>query len=64
MVKASGDTGLYYPGLYLKKDNNGKPFAEIESERNRRSLFEEKGASEIHVSISHEDVYAIAFVII
>ena len=64
MVKASGDTGLYYPGLYLKKDNNGKPFAEIESERNRKSLFEEKGVSEIHVSISHEDDYAIAFVII
>jgi phosphopantetheinyl transferase (holo-ACP synthase) len=64
MVKASGDTGLYYPGMYLKKSDNGKPFAEIQSERNRKILFEEKGASEIHVSISHEDDYAVAFVII
>jgi len=38
MVKASGNTSLYYPGMYLQKDG-GKPIPKIDSELNDRILF-------------------------
>ncbi|TNV75148.1 hypothetical protein FGO68_gene14064 [Halteria grandinella] len=63
MVKASGNTGLYYPGMYLKKgENKGKPMPTIEGELNVKILFEELQISGIHASISHEDQFAVAFV--
>ncbi len=55
MVKASGNKSLYYPGMYLKKEENKKPVMEIEGELNKRILFEELEISRIHSSISHED---------
>ncbi len=65
MVKASGNTSLFYPGLYLKKSEDyKKPDPTFEGEINNRILFEELKVSKIHASISHEDMFAVAFVIL
>lgn len=63
MVKASGNTSLYYPGMYLQKDG-GKPIPKIDSELNERILFKQLQVSSIYASISHEDLFAVAFVIL
>ena len=64
MVKACGDTSLYYPGIYLIKSNSDpeaeiaigeKPKVEIEGDHNKKILFENLQVSSIHSSISHED---------
>ena len=64
MVKACGDTSLYYPGIYLIKSNSDpeaeivigeKPKVEIEGDHNKNILFEKFEVSSIHSSISHED---------
>ena len=43
MVKASGNTSLVYPGMYLKKreEGYGKPEPRIEGEVNSRIIYEE-----------------------
>ena len=43
MVKASGNTSLLYPGMYLKKkaEGGGKPEPTIEGEVNSRIIFDE-----------------------
>ena len=64
MVKASGNTSLYYPGMYLKKVEDKKPVMEIDSEFNYRILFKELEVSSIHSTLSHEDLFAVAFVIL
>ena len=65
MVKASGDTRLYYHGMYLKKDKSrGKPVPTIEGELNTKIIYEELEVSTIHASISHEDQFAVAFVVL
>ena len=64
MVKASGNTSLYYPGMYLLKEGGErKPVPTIEGDVNTRILYEELKVSSIHASISHEDHFAVAFVI-
>ncbi len=55
LVKASGNTSLYYPGMYLKKKEGEKPTPSIEGELNERIIFKELEVSTIHASISHED---------
>ena len=65
LVKASGNTSLYYPGIYLYKENEDKkPKVIIEGETNERIINKELGAHNIHASISHEDKFAVAFVIL
>ena len=66
MVKASGDTRLFYPGMYLKKmkDGKGKPEPTIEGDINTKIIYEELEVSRIHASISHENEYAVAFVVL
>jgi phosphopantetheinyl transferase (holo-ACP synthase) len=69
MVKASGNTSLYYPGMYLKKEaiegeTTKKPVATVEGEANSKIMYEELKVSAIHASISHEDQFAVAFVIL
>ena len=43
MVKASGNTRLLYPGMYLKKkeEGSGKPEPTIEGDVNSRIIYEE-----------------------
>ena len=58
MVKASGNTGLYYPGMYLlknKEKGGGKPVPTIEGDFNQKIIYEQLEVSQIHASISHED---------
>ena len=65
LVKASGSRSIYYPGVFLKKDSdNAKPKVVIEGETNTRILFEELEISKIHASISHEEAYATAYVLL
>ena len=40
MVKASGNTSLYYPGMYLNKEKGQKPEPTIDSEHNHKILIE------------------------
>jgi hypothetical protein len=75
MVKATGRTDIDYKGMFLKKppafietiDGLGeisrkqRPFIEICGERNLK-IFSELGIVQIHSSISHEELYAIAFI--
>jgi len=64
MVKASGNTSLFYPGMYLMKPTPaGKPIPTIEGEKNTRILYDELKVSSIHASLSHEDHFAVAFVL-
>ena len=65
MVKASGNTSLFYPGIYLlKATEGGKPVPTIEGEKNSLILYEEMKVSSIHASLSHEDHFAVAFVLL
>lgn len=64
IVKASGSKLIYFPGVFLKKNGDSKPSVEIEGEVNKKILFEELQISQIHASISHEDLFAIAFVML
>ncbi len=64
MVKASGNTSLYYPGMFFLKKEGEKPIPTIESEINERILFKELEVSKVHASISHEDQFAVAFVVL
>lgn len=41
MVKASGNTCLFYPGMYLKKQEGKKPEVEIEGELNTKIFYQE-----------------------
>ena len=43
MVKASGNTRLIYPGMYLKKEKGlkGKPVPTVEGDINKKILYEE-----------------------
>ena len=42
LVKASGNTSLYYPGIYLKKpQGDKKPIVQLEGEVNDRIIFKE-----------------------
>ena len=75
MVKATGRTDIDYKGMFLKKppavietiDGLGdivrkqRPFIEICGEKNLK-IFSELGIVKIHSSISHEELYAIAFI--
>eukprot|EP00347_Sterkiella_histriomuscorum_P021998 403332038 len=64
IVKASGKTSIFYPGIYLQKEQGLKPKVMIEGELNHRLLYEELKVQNIHSSISHEDKFAVAFVIL
>ncbi|CDW89035.1 4-phosphopantetheinyl transferase [Stylonychia lemnae] len=64
LVKASGNTSLFYPGIYLQKLENSKPIIVIEGDQNKKILFDDLKISSIHSSISHEDNYATAVVIL
>jgi holo-[acyl-carrier protein] synthase len=64
VVKACGDGSLKYPGIYLiKRDGKKKPEVEIEGDHNIQILFKDLEVSAIHASISHEEHYATAFVV-
>ena len=62
-VKACGNRSIYFPGVYLAKYEKSKPKLTIEGETNERILLRELEVSRMHASISHEDEYAVAFVI-
>ena len=64
LVKATGRTDLDYCGVYLKKNKEikrSKPELVVDGQRNLR-IYEELNVSSIHSSISHEELFAIAFV--
>jgi phosphopantetheinyl transferase (holo-ACP synthase) len=65
IVKASGNRSIYFPGVYLHKaSENTKPLVQIEGDVNKKIMYDELQVSNIHSSISHEDLFAIAFVLL
>lgn len=59
----TGIIGFELKDVYIKNDNEGKPYLIIE--KSAEKLVREKyGECKLHVSLSHEKEYAIAFVII
>jgi phosphopantetheine--protein transferase-like protein len=74
LVKASGRPDLKYPNIYLKKDINidpetgeekklrTRPRLVVDGDHNLEVLYNSLKVSSIHSSISHEELFAIAFV--
>ena len=65
LVKATGRTDLDYKGVYLKKNREiprSKPILTVDGERNLKLFYEDLNVTSIHASISHEELFAIAFV--
>jgi len=62
--KALG-TGIAFDlkDVFIKKNSEGKPFLQIENSA-KKLLDERCGKCNVHVSLSHEKEYAIAYVII
>lgn len=59
----TGILGFDLKDVYITKDSNGKPFINVQG--NAEKLLKEKcGNYSIHVTLSHEKEYAVAFVII
>jgi len=64
LVKATGNKSLIFSKIYLEKNKDGKPFVKFDEKYlEENSQFKEIDGK-IHISISHEDDYAVAFVII
>lgn len=64
-VKAigTGFKNINLKDLFVKNDEEGKPYMVLQGALKKR-MADLYNASKIHLSISHEDDYAIAFVII
>ena len=65
VVKASGRRDLIYPQMYLKKEfgDTGKPSVILE-DYNIKVIKEELKILNVHVSIAHEDIFSIAYVLL
>ena len=60
----TGFAGLCLSDFYVKKNEDGKPFFEL-GEKTKKAVENRTGKDfSIHLSISHEKEYAVAFVII
>lgn len=59
----TGISGFELKDVYVQKNEEGKPFLKIENSA-EKLLRERFGDCKIHISLSHEKEYAIAFVII
>ena len=64
LVKASGRKDLIFSSMYLEKDIiTRKPTVKL-IQPNDKILIEELNIKDIQISISHENEYSIAFVIL
>lgn len=64
LVKATGNKGLIFSKIYLEKDTTGKPFVKFDETYLKDNQDFNNFFNNIHISISHEEEYAVAFVII
>lgn len=65
MMKALGsgwNYGISWKQIEVLNNSNGKP--EIVLHKKAKSLFGELGMKNVHVSISHSDMYAVAVVVV
>jgi len=58
----SGLKGLMLHDICVVTDNKGKPFLELTG--SAKKLLDELGANKVHLSLSHETEYAIAYVVL
>lgn len=59
----TGLSGFELKDVYITKDENGKPF--LNFQKSAINLLKERcGECRVHVSLSHEKGYALAFVVI
>ena len=59
----TGISGFDLKDVYILKDKNGKPYLEF-SDKVKKLLDEKCGKWKVHVSLTHEKEYALAFVVI
>jgi len=59
----TGISGFDLKDVYILKDKNGKPYLEF-SDKVKKLLDEKCGKCKVHVSLTHEKEYALAFVVI
>jgi holo-[acyl-carrier protein] synthase len=64
LVKATGDKSIVFSKIYLQKNDDGKPFLKFDPEYLKQDLKFKDIENSIHISISHEDEFAIAFVVL
>jgi len=64
LVKATGDRGIIFSKVYLKKSSSGKPFIVFDDEYLKNHNKIEKINGKLHISLSHEDDTSIAIVIL
>ncbi|EGR28777.1 hypothetical protein IMG5_169130 [Ichthyophthirius multifiliis] len=62
LVKASGRKDLIFNHIYLEKDNE-RPIVKL-IDTNYKIIYQEMQIKDIQVSISHEEDYSIAFVVL
>lgn len=58
----SGLRGIRFDDMWVEQDEQGRPFLRLKGAAEKN--FAESGAGSIHLSLSHEEDYAIAFVVI
>jgi holo-[acyl-carrier protein] synthase len=64
LVKATGNRSIIFSKVYLEKNIEGKPFVKFDEKYIEENDQIKEIDGKIHMSISHEDDYAVAFVII
>lgn len=64
LVKATGNKSLVFSKVYLEKNEEGKPFVKFDEKYLEENVQLKEIDGKIHMSISHEDDYAVAFVVI
>jgi len=64
LVKATGNKKIIFSKVYLKKNEQGKPFIAFENDYVEEHKDINDISNKTHVSISHEDDTSIAIVII
>ena len=64
LVKATGNKGLIFSKIYLEKNESGKPFVKFDEKYISENEELKQISEKIHISISHEEEYAVAFVVI
>lgn len=64
LVKATGDKGITFSKVFLKKNESWKPFIEFDEEYKKENSKINEISNKVHVSFSHEDDVSISIVVI
>ena len=64
MVKATQNRNFYFPGMYINKPQTPNKIGMVIDSVANQKILDGLGVKHIHSSISHEEEYSIAFVVL